>query len=241
MTSRRLPRINNGCAIGVPLIGAQNNVELQAMLSAGADFFEIRLDLTSCTNPNDAKQLARSVTPYPFLATYRSKSEGGQGEDTKLGYVLLAATVSAACAIDIELSATELLAELSPVLREQNCELIASAHFLHQTPSLDKLQQCVAQGIEAKAGIVKIATKVNSTNDIDTLLKLLANHSDQNIPLAVMGMGELELASRSRIACARAGSVFTFAQHGLPTAPGQPQLSWLAAQLHADPTNPAVA
>ena len=234
MTIRRLPRVAGSCAIGVPLIQKASPAELLQLRTAGADFCELRLDLAHCNSPAEALRIGQSLASLPLLATYRSKAEGGKGDDAQQGRALLAAVMPVASAIDLELSAPDLYTELAPALQQHGCELISSVHFTQYTPSLAQLRTCVKRGVESGASIVKIATKVTSEENIATLLELFIEPSETGCELAVMGMGDLHLAASSRIRCARAGSVFTFAQHALASAPGQPKLDWLSAQLRGE-------
>lgn len=201
--------------------------ELATLTKQGADIFELRLDLAGCTDPTVAAAMASKFTNYPLIATDRSRLEGGNGGDDNQRLTLLAATTTYANAIDLELSSTSILNQVSQVVHGNNCELILSYHHFGATPKLAKLETLMQQAFQAGADIFKVACKVNDQQDLDTLTKLLIKAQSNNQRLAVMGMGESDLAKQSRSLLGLAGSQFVFAQTGEPTAPGQPNLAWL--------------
>ncbi len=101
------------------------------------------------------------------------------------------------------------------------------------TPPLAALLQ-VADAAAAKGAACKVATVTKDAGDVAILAALLESQLRAGRRLAVMGMGENETARRSRVELGRAGSYFVYAKHGAhESAPGQPGLDWLAAQLRA--------
>lgn len=126
--------------------------------------------------------------------------------------------------IDIELEAENSLTEkLSAACKAQNVRLIVSYHNYEETPAFNYLEyiynQCIARG----AGVVKIATQVNSREDIKNLIRLY----DKPEPLIAIGMGEA--GKVTRVLAPFLGAPFTYAapDKGEQTAPGQIRVSEL--------------
>ena len=233
MSGRRLPRRKGG-SIALAFDRFPREGELDGLLAAGADMFELRLDMAGCKEPDEAEELAAAFSGAPMVATCRSEGDGGRGGEDYERLLLLSATVRHATAIDIELSSASILSQAAMVSGSNGCELVVSHHDTKGTPSLDHLLSVADQAAAEGADIVKVATTANSDDDVDTLVKLMERQSELGREAAVMGMGANEFSGPSRVRLAAAGSVYVFAQAGIESAPGQPSLAWLASELDRD-------
>ncbi|MGE9268200.1 MAG: type I 3-dehydroquinate dehydratase [Verrucomicrobiales bacterium] len=181
-----------------------------ADLSAHCDLVELRLDSLG-TGPGVTNFAARS--PLPLLITARGPEEGGENaltpDERREAYLKL---LPHASAIDIELRDFPLLADLIETARSQNITIIGSFHDFEKTPPAEEL---LAKS-DQNADIFKVATRVHTSADIDTHVRLLAA-----APAAsVMGMGPLGSASRPYLAAL--GSLLNYGFLGAhATAPGQ--------------------
>lgn len=233
MSKTTLPRIDGG-AIALPFDRAAKHDELAQLRKQGADIFELRLDLAGNPTQAQAAMLSASFAGHPLIATCRHPDEGGQGDADVARLSRLAACVEHASALDIELAAASILPEAKILATKHGCELIVSFHDLNATPELARLENIMDDAFAAGATVAKIVTTVTTEADLANLQELLALARSTNRPLAIMGMGETDLALRSRLELARAGSLFVFARAGLETTPGQPELAWLASQLRGN-------
>lgn len=226
-----LPRIAGG-AIAVAFNRAITPAELADLQGSGADIFELRLDLLDKDIAiEEVEQISASFADAPLIITCRAANEGGCELNDEERLLRYASAINYATAVDIELASTALLDKLRPMLQDRDIELILSYHNLTTTPARALLADIVADCFANEADICKIATTVNNEADIEILLDLLAQEQQ---PLAVMGMGELELAGTSRVKLAQAGSLFVFAQGPHATATGQPALCWLQNKIRSN-------
>lgn len=227
---RKLPRRRGG-SIAVPFARAADPDELERLAGAGADFFELRIDLAGCDSPEDAERMAASFGGRPLICACRSAAEGGRGGADHERLMMLAATVRHAHALDVELSSPQILPQAALLASENGCELVVSLHFLDGTPDLGDLEELAEQAAAAGAGVIKVAATCSGDGDVDTLAELLRREREKGRDIAVMGMGDSDVAAESRVRLAKLGSVFVFARAELESAPGQPGLKWLAERL----------
>jgi len=109
------------------------------------------------------------------------------------------------------------LDSLIPYAKAKACKLILSYHNYEKTPERESLELNIIKAKACGADMVKIATMVNTPQDMARLLALYGHH--QNI--IVIGMGEK--AKISRPASLFLGAPFTYVSpDGVEaTAPGQ--------------------
>lgn len=134
--------------------------------------------------------------------------------------------------IDFDLeSDMDFMKDLLPTARSKGCDVILSYHDFQKTPQADELDQIVKNAVAAGADIVKVACKVNKSEDLVSLFQLY-RHKFRKV---ILGMGEKGLITR--VAAPLLGAEFTFASagEGLESAPGQiskERLESILAQLH---------
>ena len=180
------------------------------------DFLEWRADCLPLEIP-----LPRS--PFPWIITARHPSEGGCGSLTSSARrEMLSRHLHVAAALDIEVRS---LLGMKDVIREAQgigVQVIASFHNFQKTPTAAALKKTIRRAADAGADIVKIATVIQSPSDFAKLLDLFQS---QTIPLSVMGMGALGMASR--VLFASCGSILNYGWLDQPNVPGQ----WSAVEL----------
>ena len=142
---------------------------------------------------------------------------GAYDEETSIQYLETAAKCGAKY-IDVEIErGKDVAARLAKACNGTGCTLIISYHNFDETPKKAELLSIIDQCVASKAGIVKLACKVNSPADNSTLLSLYQER--QNI--VAFGMGPL--GKIARLASLKCGAGFTYVASDLGggTAPGQ--------------------
>lgn len=120
--------------------------------------------------------------------------------------------------VDVEIeSNNNLIQKIKASAEETDCQLIISYHNFKETPGVQFLEKQMELAFQAGADIVKMATQVNSIDDIQILLELYKKSGRK----LILGMGEM--GKILRIAALKFGSEFTFASLDTAnvTAPGQ--------------------
>ncbi len=195
--------------ICIPLGG----IEFEECLSMARKetFVEFRFDLLTL-NLDQVREVVRAANSC--IATCRP---GHMDEADRLE-ILKTAILSGADYVDIEVESDEVLMnEIIMSARTHSTSIIISYHNFEETPALPELEQIVSNCRIAGADVVKIASQVNHTRDLQNLLKLY----DGELRMVIIGMGEKGVISR--IAAPMLGAEFTFAAAGAgqETAPGQ--------------------
>ena len=202
--------------IAVPFSDRASRAEVQALRRRGLDVAELRVD--HFASPEPARVLAEldKFAGLPILATIRTCGEGGgwmRGEPERLA--LFRALAPRVDAVDVELAASEIRAEVIEAAKRAGVLAIVSHHDFEKTPDPSALAALVARARETGADAVKIATTVRGPADVRALASTLLAHPN----LIVIGMGEGGLATR--FVFAALGSLLTYAFAAETTAPGQ--------------------
>lgn len=159
----------------------------------------------------------------PWIVTARHPAEGGQkAMSPRARREALLELLPKAALLDVEIRSLRGMAEVLGEARKARVGVIASFHDFQKTPSASRLGDLVKQAGDAGADVLKIATRTDAPGDVARLLNLL-DHSP--LPLAVMGMGRLGMASRVMLAAG--GSVLNYGWLHQPNVSGQ----WSAREL----------
>lgn len=189
---------------------------------ATCDLVEVRLDTIGMPSA-DLRPLLSSLG-LPLLLTARHPAEGGRAPaDATARMAMIRPLLDLATLVDLELRS---LMEMRPLIdeaRARGITVMGSFHDFTATPSDEVLQGAVDFGQQAGLEAVKLATYLNTHEDLIRLLNLVTRH--QRLRLSVMGMGQF--GPVSRLVLARFGSLFNYGFLGEPNAPGQ----WPAARL----------
>lgn len=189
------------------------------------DIAELRVDLFSSFNADDALEEVKKFHEVPSLLTIRSEAERGgwnQSEQERLS--LFKTLIPEVDAVDIEYYSTEIIDNILLEADKHHLLKIISYHNFDETPKLSELETIRAQAKQKGADIVKIAVKVLTHSDLRTLAQLLVNNPDEN--LVVIGMGDIGLVSR--VFFPALGSLITFAYLSDSSAPGQLHLNQMS-------------
>lgn len=181
-----------------------------------ADLIELRIDLFEhIENIEHIFREAKEKFNLPILATVRHPLEGGKREFNNREEIYKKA-LPYSDFVDLEILSEDTLS-IKQLVKEQDKILIASYHRFDLTPSIDELEDVFKNGQRLEADIVKIATMVHNSSDLETLLLFTLKHKKDNI--VVIGMGEKGVPSR--IINPIFGSLITYASLREASAPGQ--------------------
>lgn len=186
------------------------------------DVAEIRLDLLKMS-PDDLRAKLTGNT-IPLLLTARHPAEGGQGPEDAAGRAaLLEPLLDLAMLIDIELRSAMQMQSTLQKARSAGVPVVGSFHDFQATPNDDVLLGAVNFAQQAGLDAVKIATYLNTQDDLARLMKLTSGA--HRLRVSAMGMGPWGRVSR--LVLAKCGSLLNYGFIGTSNAPGQ----WPVARL----------
>lgn len=191
---------------------------LRAAPDAAPDLLELRLDHFA-HNPGFLETMA-AAPPRPLVVTVRRSDEGGGPPhlDHLAREALYRRFLPKAALVDVEVRSLGALAGVVAEARAGGVGIIASFHDFQGMPGVDRLHDLAGQAADAGADVLKVAAVTETTGDLARLLDFLA--TETRLPLALMGMGRLGIASR--VVLAAAGSVLAYGYLGEQAqVPGQ--------------------
>lgn len=118
--------------------------------------------------------------------------------------------------VDIEIRSS-IVKDVIEEARRKNKKVIVSYHNFLKTPSSTRLEDIYKKGRKLKPDIIKIATKVNSPDELFTLLSFTYKYS-KKFPLVITPMG---VSFVERFVPLYLGSLFTYVALTEKTAQGQ--------------------
>ncbi len=196
-------------------------------LVKNADIVEVRADALRTSNyKSEVKRLIKTLKiqkDIPLILTIRSEKEGGAflGSESERIETIIDA-MKLADAIDIELRTKDIDRVLDEA-RKNKIPTIISYHDFNGTPGRDALRRIIEEEISLGASLAKIAVTVKNKKDVLRLIKITEEFSNQETPIATMGMGDL--GKFARIACVFFGSAMMYTSVAEPTATGQLDLN----------------
>ena len=186
------------------------------------DLFELRLDLIDLPSA-ELRSLAEKL-PAPILLTARHPAEGGQGNlSATQRMALIEPLLDFAGALDLELRSLPEMKAVIELAKSRGIPIVGSFHDFQATPQDPVLEGAISFAENAGLDGVKIATYLNSPDDLCRLLKLVT--STRRLRISAMGMGPWGRVSR--LVLAKGGSLLNYGFLGDSNAPGQ----WPAQQL----------
>jgi 3-dehydroquinate dehydratase-1 len=204
---------HRSCVVGI--VDSRSALAASRRLTDGAiDFLEWRADF-----------LGTGIVPAsrPWIVTARHPLEGGQNAMSATARrAALFCLLPAAAIVDVEIRSLREMGEVVREARSGGIAVLASFHDFQRTPPLSRLWEIANRAADAGADFLKIATLTSSPADVARLLDLLEK---KPLPLAVMGMGPLGMASR--VVLATAGSILNYGWLHRPNVSGQ----WSALEL----------
>ncbi len=189
---------------------------LEQARSERADMAEIRLDLWGAFFRDDmVDKMARfkAKIGLPLLVSFR-----GGHPFPSWWQPIHWRSLSHASLIDVEWNAKYPWREILANVKKYNLALVISHHDFERTPKAPQLIKLAKAAYAKKADIVKLATRVNSEEDVRVLLEVCAKFSPKHL-MTVMGMGPQ--GSLSRLVAPLYHAALVYGYIGTPTANGQ--------------------
>ena len=221
LSSKSLLLSSRPLALGV-VSQAETLRNLPPNLADSCDGLELRLDLLGLPAV-EVRELAGGIT-VPLLLTARHPAEGGQGsEKASDRSAMIEPLLDLASLIDIELRSVMEMKPLMDKARARGVAVVGSFHDFQATPADEVLAGAISFAENTGVDAVKIATFINTPDDLMRLVKLVT--AKHRLRLSVMGMGTWGRVSR--LLLAKCGSLLNYGYLGDSNAPGQ----WPSAQL----------
>ena len=169
------------------------------------DIIEFRLDYFKHLIINDVIELCRCE--FPSIITIRHKNEGGKYyyPDKYRLELFKTALEENANYVDVELNSTICKGVVN--YKNQlgnNTKLIISYHNFEKTPNYKDLKILVNKGLQL-GDISKIATTVNTSDDILKILRLISRYRSK-----IVGIGMGDIGRLTRILGHKLGNYLTF-------------------------------
>lgn len=207
--------------------------EASFAVKSGIDCLELRADF--CNDVHDpvamailSKKVCERIPENPLLFTLRSESQGGRltlsaDEYCALNQAIIEA--HAADMVDIEIGIGEKsVRALCEFAWDNGVVPVVSHHDFNGTPEVQEIVSLLSRMEELGAGICKIATMANESQDVLRLLCATQERSEESsVPLLTMAMGSQ--GSITRLVGEQFGSSMTFCSLRSSSAPGQVDLS----------------
>ena len=211
---------------------AQKNVSVMTVAKMLAEIDNAKQEFTAnwpVMNQQIIKELIgtvfNSIGGFPVILTYRTTSQGGQGEMSPVEYTTFLVNALYAgypfVAVDVEYALEELLRQkIIDAAHEVGVPVILSYHDFNMTPK--NSTAIILEMSKQPADIIKLAVMSQSEKDTQLLLDATKSAVTRvSQPLITISMGEL--GKRSRIEGYHYGSEMTFAvlDGTRVSAPGQ--------------------
>jgi len=192
-------------------VSISNLSQLAPVVQSGPELIELRLDLIR----SEPAALFNKIPKHIRTVVTCRPDSYSESERIQL---LTSAIQLGATFVDLELESTDNFIE--PVMKTaavHSCQVIFSHHDFEATPGLTILKQKVDQCYERGGVIAKIATQVQTRQDLSNLLSLYEMPGKK----VILGMGEL--GRITRVTAPYLGAEFTYASPEISqeTAPGQ--------------------
>jgi len=185
--------------------------QLEKAVGSGAAMLELRLDLIGEKPDSLYPAIPKTI---PTVLTCRP----GIYSDEERAALLKQGLELGAAYVDVETESPDaFLIDIKQCADLHRAKLIVSYHNFERTPGLEDLESMMIACFERGADIVKIATRINGTEDVLNLIALFGLPGQK----VILGMGPQ--GRILRIMGPYLGGVFTFAslEEGKETAPGQ--------------------
>ena len=203
--------------------------KIKRLSESEAEMIEWRIDaFTHWQDYNAIREVFESTKEWLekkiFLATFRSKRQGGVSEITpEQRDDIQDLIVEAGC---VDLIDVEFFEETHPAmkikkLQKKGIKVVASHHDFDETPEREVMKMIVEKMCVGNADIVKLAVMPHNMEDVLSLLSVTGQFAEENddTPIITMSMGTLGMVSR--ICGESFGSAVTFAADQGGSAPGQ--------------------
>ncbi|PNZ42340.1 type I 3-dehydroquinate dehydratase [Staphylococcus simulans] len=196
---------------------------------AAIDIIELRIDQRQTFEIAEIETLIaalrKSLPKVKLLITYRTASQGGNGNKAQESYYALLQElmqVQGYDMIDIEWEEAykEKITELVAEAQAAGLEVVLSQHDFEETPAIEQLKFTYFKMSKTEADYLKLAVMPKDPEDVTYLLDALYV-SSQSVKMKVVGISMSHLGLVSRTAQGVFGGSISYGCLGEPQAPGQ--------------------
>ena len=212
-----MPKIGSVTLGSIPrvvLAVGEYSDDLKDAYAAGVSVLEIRIDLFQKLEAGYIRSQLEQFKKanLPLMATLRPEIEGGKWAGSEsVRKQLLLECIEYVDAVDIELAANEINAEISAAFKKAGKTLIVSNHSFGETPPNETLKGLLDDAKRLGADIIKLACLSEHTEDVTRLLSFVeANKASGLIGISMGAKGAI-----SRIAAPMFGSLLTYTSRDL--------------------------
>ena len=200
----------------VAVIASTGDLRRAVLLRKLPDLFELRLD----SLPDSAEtQMAFAKLRAPLVVTARHPQEGGKNNlPTTSRRALLLDHLPSALYVDVELRSVGGMAPVREEAARLGSKLIVSVHDFRRTPTIPEMTALAARARSAGADVFKLVTRVDSPEDLQTLVAGF-DVLKRELPVSAMAVGTLAREARRELIAL--GSVLNYAHLGTAVVPGQ--------------------
>ncbi|MCM8777207.1 MAG: type I 3-dehydroquinate dehydratase [Candidatus Omnitrophica bacterium] len=201
------------------LVGGEDRKELLAALKR-CGWCEFRIDEFLKKNPEDKLKkwltLKTSTKKIGTVRWHKEHQNQGLAISEKRRLEIYRDILEYVDYVDVEIK-SKIAKEVIKSARKKGKKVIVSYHNFSRTPSLKFLKKVYNKGRRLKPDIIKIATDVNSPDELLTLLFFTHTYS-KSFPVVITPMG---VSFIERLIPLYFGSLFTYISFNTKTAPGQ--------------------
>lgn len=192
------------------------------------DIVEIRSDSFDAMNHEDhfalVDHIAREMSDYPIIYTYRTNGEGGNGTKSAAEYQSLlshAIDHSGIDIVDIEFFMyEEIVDQLIAQAKEKGVAVLLSQHDFRDTPHFEDMMATYKNMYERGGDILKLAYQPADGRDVLSVLSAV-HDARRKFNCQVVGIAMGEAGKITRVAGGVFGSCLTYGHLVNQAAPGQ--------------------
>ena len=209
---------------------AESTAVLAGLRRRGLDIAEVRMDLANWSNDAAVRKINEAFAVMPTILTVRPAYEGGgwRGGDDERG-VKIRAWLPRYDAVDIELAARDILADVAAACREHGKTLIISRHNFVATDTKADIVKAMEAAFAAGADVFKYAAVCTTADDLAVLSDFAGDCRRQDRTCVITGMGGGgggdDYVRQARQCLPRLGSCLAYAAAAAASAPGQMSLA----------------
>ena len=190
----------------VGVIATGPDLEMALGMPEPPDFFELRLDHLYALQGEVEKQIGGLRAP--LIVTARHPAEGGGNAlSSSRRREILSRFLPHARYVDIELRSAASFHSLLTSLDHRNVARIFSLHDFDSTPTPRSLHAKARNAKSLGAALFKVATRTDTPAQLARLLEFVS-HDEADLPVSVMGIGQL--GAVSRVVLAGCGSAMAY-------------------------------
>ena len=219
---------------------AQHTIEDLKQYQDAIDIIELRIDQWSDFDEASVAKIAEDIYNLnlnkKLLVTYRTKSQGGEGQLANDKYLNVLETIILLDYVDMidieyeEGTPIEKYQTLIESAHRENLEVVLSQHNFKKTPKLEVLKRLYYKMYQLEPDYLKVAVMPHDKQDVLNLLNAMSETAD-TVSQQVVGIAMSKLGLISRTAQGLFGGSVSYGCLDDPKAPGQIHVEKLKQQI----------